>query len=264
MARKEVPASLTFLLVTLVLVGVAVNLHVFFDLPWLRRPGTTIGPGGPGELGWEGVRESVFLVHLPRCDGDGRSSGTAFSIAPGYLVTCAHVIADNVACKGEIRVIDSQGREQTAVLDSHTEEHDLALLKINDISSPPLPLVDSSLYENSDKVLRVFTIGYPLVGAASTPDQASFSGVGTISQYEDTSNRFITSGLNMNPGNSGGPVLFEDQRLVLGVASAKLDPSVGEGIGYVIPAKTLKDFFFEKTGQALPDHALPGNGGSTP
>jgi len=264
MARKEVPASMIFLLVMLAVVGVAANLHVFLDVPWLRRPGTGIGPGEPGELGWEGVRESVFLVHLPRCDGDGRSSGTAFSIAPGYLVTCAHVIADNVTCGGDIKVIDSEGREQTAVLDSHAEEHDLALLKITDVSVPTLPLADSALYEQSDAVLRVYTIGYPLVGAASTPDQASFSGVGTISQYEDSSDRFITSGLNMNPGNSGGPVLFEDQRLVLGVASAKLDPSVGEGIGYVIPAKTLKDFFFEKTGQALPDHALPGNGGSTP
>ena len=253
MARRPIPLSLKVTLVVLGLAAIVLNSLVFFDLPVFQ-----VGVRGEEESAmeeqWEGVRDSVFLVLLQRCDQQGGTSGTAFVVAPGYLITNAHVVGEAVSCESPVRVVDSLGREQEAMLDSYSDELDLALLKINDIEAPSLPLADSSLYEDSDQVLAVYTVGYPLVGAASMPDRASYSGVGSLSQYERDRELFITSGLNVNPGNSGGPVLFESERRVIGVASAKLDPSVGDDIGYAIPAKKVQDFFFEKTGQELGVH----------
>ena len=258
MRTKSTPLSLVLLLCLLALLGAAANLLVFLDMPWIRW---IFVPEGAAEepVKEEGneaaipsdLRQSIFLVALARCDNQGQTSGTGFVVAPGYIITCAHVVGDNLACGSEIRVIGTGGATQPAVLEGFSDEDDLAVLKISDTSAPVLPLAASSQYEDTDEVLRIYTAGYPLIGAASSAEKASLSGVGTISQYDSERDVFITSGLNVNPGNSGGPVLFEDERVVLGVASAKLDSSVAEGIGYVIPSNAVKDFFFEKTGREL-------------
>ena len=61
-----------------------------------------------------------------------------------------------------------------------------------------------------------------------------------------------TSGLNLNPGNSGGPIFVRDNWTVLGIARAKLPNSVGDGIGFVASVRAFETFFREKTGQELP------------
>lgn len=257
MKTKSAPLSLVLLLCLLALVGAAANLLVFLDTPWIRW--IFVHEGTAQEIEDEedaaevpsDLRQSIFLVALARCDNQGQTSGTGFVVAPGYVITCAHVVGDNLACGSEIRVIGAGGASQPAVLEGFSDVDDLAVLKVTDTSAPPLPLAESSQFEDTDQVLRVYTAGYPLIGAASSPEKASLSGIGTVSQYDPERDVFITSGLNVNPGNSGGPVLFEDERMVLGVASARLDSSIAEGIGYVIPSEAVKEFFFEKTGREL-------------
>jgi S1-C subfamily serine protease len=232
------------------LVGVCLNLLVFFDLPGLAPPRSdgqrvVIPFDGPS------LREAVFLIKVPGCASAGESQGTAFAVGQGYLVTCAHVVSDAKACGSRVRVVSSYGVDQVVELVGYAEGTDLALLRLAEPRGSVLSLADSTRYESTDEVLRVFTVGYPLVGAASTEERSSISSVGSISHYDRDSNRFITVGLNVNPGNSGGPVLFGSQKLVLGVASAKPGSVVGHGIAYVIPAETVRAFFLEVTGTAL-------------
>ncbi|MDX1998652.1 MAG: serine protease [Thermoanaerobaculia bacterium] len=241
-----------FMLLSLGVIGVALNLLVLLDIPILRPPSSSDYPpsGGP-VLDDPSLREAVYLVKVASCSGTEVHQGTAFAVTAEYLITCAHVVSEAQKCGAPIRVVDFTGVDQTADLGGYAEGTDLALLSIHGSAKSVLPLADSTLFESSDKVLRVFTVGYPLVGAASTEERSSISSVGVISQYERANNRFITSGLNVNPGNSGGPVIFEDVKLVLGVASAKLSSDVGDGIAYVITSESVRAFFLETTGQAL-------------
>lgn len=262
MTRREIPFSMKLFLFLLFFVGFASNVLIVLDVAWLnrvltpRRPvsvdggsGTTLGPVGPT---LDRLRESILLVLVPSCDGSGASSGTGFVVKPGYVATAAHVISDHYACDSEIQVVDSYSVRQAAVAVDYSDDNDVALLQISDTSIPALTLADSRNYQEVEKRIEVITIGYPLVGTASGVDRAAVSGEGNISSFDAQTNRFVTSGLNVNRGNSGGPVfLVSEEWKVIGIASAKLNVTVGEGIGYVIPINLFKGFFNNATGEAL-------------
>ncbi len=254
MRNRQIPLGLRILLFVLFFCGYALNVllavgpeRVGLDL----RPGPAPRSDEPRSE-QDALRESVLFVAVERCDGEGNHTGTAFVVAAGEAVTAAHVVAESIACGKEIRLLDHRERQVSADLEGYSDADDLALLRIDERGLPPLPLADSTRYQDAEEVVPVLTVGYPLPGAASTPDKAAVSGVGNLSQYREEDDRFVTSGLNLNTGNSGGPVLLEETLQVLGVASAKLDGSVAEGIGYVIPAATLKRFYRDKTGRVLP------------
>ena len=237
------------MLLLLGLIGVSLNLLVFLDLPLLQRPiSVRVLPPPPDD---PTLRAAVYLVKVPDCAGLGVGQGTAFAVHDEYLVTCAHVVSAAHGCASGIQVRSSAGLEQAAELVGYSEEKDLALLKVTSPPTEVLVLADSSLYEEADEVVRVFTVGFPLLGAASSEERSSFSGVGTVSGVATGTDRLITSGLNVNPGNSGGPVLLEQEKLVLGVASAKLKPEIGEGIAYIVPSNAVKAFFRTATGEDL-------------
>ncbi len=262
MTRRKIPFSMKLLLFLLFFFGFAFNVLIILDVAWLnryltpRRQGST-GSGTFSSSGPEGpmldrLREGILLVLVPKCDGNGASSGTGFVVEPGYVATAAHVISDHYACDSEIQVVDSYSVSQAAIAVDYSEGDDLALLQISDTAIPPLTLADSRNYQEVNERIEVITIGYPLVGTASGVDRAAVSGEGNISSFDAQMNRFVTSGLNVNPGNSGGPVfLVSEDWKVIGIASAKLNVTVGEGIGYVIPINLFKSFFTNATGEAL-------------
>ena len=102
------------------------------------------------------------------------------------------------------------------------------------------------------------TIGFPAF--ASTPGKASTSSTGNISNFDTTKNLFITSGMNLNSGNSGGPVFLCKKYKVVGVAVAvavlrgQITPDTApiEGISYFIPINKSKNFAFEKLNRVHP------------
>jgi S1-C subfamily serine protease len=257
MPSAEVPLRVKLLVFLLFFLGFAVNLLAFLDAEWFHyvlRAAEPAAARGRGETAQtvDHLKQGIFNVQVAACDDQGVHLGTAFVVKAGYLATAAHVVADHKACKNEIHLLDYKGLPHSAQLAAYSEDKDLALLTIADTSLPALPLADSSSYETPAAVVRVFTIGYPLPGAASSVERASISGEGTLSQYDKSTNFFITSGLNLNAGNSGGPVFIADSLQVLGIAKAKMEPTVGEGIGHVIPIDTFKTFFHETSGQSLP------------
>ncbi len=258
MRQRETPLSFKLLLITIFFAGLALNLLVFLDVHWwgyylvprtARTPTDTGTVVEPARL--EQLRESILLVLVPTCDGARLGSGTGFVIKPGYIATAAHVIGDHYACESEIRLVDSYGVEHAATAEGYSDADDLAILRITDTSIPSLRLADSRQFQEINDVVEVVTIGYPVVGEASAYDSAAVSGDGNISRFDAQDKRFVTSGLNVNPGNSGGPVFLKDSWMVVGIASAKMDVTVAEGIGYVIPVNILKQFFNTTTGDTL-------------
>lgn len=128
------------------------------------------------------------------------SIGTAWPVAPGYLVTNNHVVSDADA----ITLIDQAGREWAAWPILLDEMNDIAFLAVNDAQElpPALPLADG----RAELDTRVFTVGFPTEETSSrepTRSDGKICGLnGTGS--DDASYRTTVS---VRHGNSGGPLI---------------------------------------------------------
>ncbi|WP_269540064.1 trypsin-like peptidase domain-containing protein [Cerasicoccus fimbriatus] len=169
--------------------------------------------------------------------------GSGFIVTPdGYVLTNNHVVAggrSNVKAD-EIIVQLDDGREFEAVVVGADPQSDVAVLKLNTADGEALPylrLGDSSQLRVGD---IVFAAGNPLSigltvtqGIVSALDRtdlgiyASRNGPG----YEN----FIQTDAAINRGNSGGPLVDAEGRVV-GINSAIASTSGGSiGIGFAIP-----------------------------
>jgi S1-C subfamily serine protease len=250
MARKHAPGRASLFLFVLFFLGLAVTAFAFVDLNWthwllVKEKRAAVEPQQ-----FQRLRQSILNVRA-RCPA-GEATGTGFVVKRGYVATAAHVIAGVQTCGGTIRLVDYKGVEHVAQIAGVSDGDDLALLRFGDSTLPALQLADATRYEAASNVVRLVTIGYPLEQAgASSRDNASISGEGSLSRYIREQNVFVTSGLNLNPGNSGGPIFVRDNWTVLGIARAKLPNTIGEGIGFVASIRAFESFFREKTGEEL-------------
>lgn len=194
--------------------------------------------------------EAVIMVSTPSGLGSG------FIIHPdGYAITNAHVIQGetNIRCtmyeQGELefRRIVIKDVEIIAV-NNHL---DLALIKMEHPDGNPFPTVYVQGTEDLITGQEVFAIGSPLglertlsTGVIATT-QRSFEGL-----------TYIQTTAQINPGNSGGP-LFNRNGEVIGVTNMKIP--FGEGLGFAIPARYVRDFIRNRDAFAY-DKENPNSG----
>lgn len=160
-------------------------------------------------------------------DGCGEiQEGSGFVVAPGVVVTNAHVIA-GIA---HPMVVDGAGAHQTTVV-SFDPSFDLAVLRVNGISEPPLVLDPAQ----SQRGVQAAVLGYPGGG----PFTAVPAGV--MADFEAQGRDIYGQGLTVRnvyeiqavvrPGNSGGPLVQPDGQ-VIGVVFSR---STANGdIGYAL------------------------------
>jgi S1-C subfamily serine protease len=156
------------------------------------------------------------------------STGTGFIISQeGHVITNSHVINGASFCHGTIG--DSpMVYELEVISDGGDQELDLCLLKI--VEDQEFNYFEIEEAENINIGDQIYTIGNPKgLGLSLTK--------GTISRIK--SNGDLQLDLTVNPGNSGGPLLNEDGR-VIGVVSYLLE-SVN-GFGFAISTDNLKEF----------------------
>jgi S1-C subfamily serine protease len=153
----------------------------------------------------------------------GPAKGTGFIVdKAGLIVTNQHVVKTSewVAVQ-----MDEKTRLQAMVLAADPEK-DAAVLWINPANLPPLnPVVLLRKGETpAEEGERVFTIGSPL-------HQSKIMTTGIVSKVED---RAIISDVNINHGNSGGP-LFSSHGVVIGITTfGDLSEQGGPGIAGII------------------------------
>ena len=129
-------------------------------------------------------------------------------------------------------------------------ELDLAVLKISGVKKLP-PAIDYSHTLKLAETMPVYTFGFPFgkILATSRGNPAITIGKGSISSLRLDNNgelaRVQIDGA-LNPGNSGGPVVDNQGKLV-GVAVATI--SFSSGIGLAIPAKHLSLLLQGRLGQ---------------
>ena len=175
----------------------------------------------------------------------GKATGSGFVVAAdggsALVVTNRHVIAPKtLGAVTAIQVVFHSGKpgaERTAdaaVLAVDTDQ-DLAVLQVTGAKDLPKPLDVASAAEVSETA-SVYSFGFPFGEALSTTKGNPSLTVGraTVSSLrEDDKGDVVVIQLdgNLNPGNSGGPVVDGKGRLV-GVATAGVR---GAGIGLAIP-----------------------------
>ncbi len=164
------------------------------------------------------------------------SMGSGFIIdKSGLIVTNNHVIAH--ATKIKVKLPD--GRTFDAKLVGTDPATDIALLKVK--SSKPLPTVEFG----NDRALRVgdwvVAVGNPF-GLSNTVTAGIVSSIGRdINTADQPYTDFIQIDAPINRGNSGGPT-FDLRGQVVGMNSMIFSPTGGSvGIGFAIPASTIKD-----------------------
>jgi S1-C subfamily serine protease len=167
---------------------------------------------------------------------ENRGSGF-FIDADGHLITNAHVVNDAKRIYLHLPTIGK--RAIFADIVSFCPDRDLALLRVNEEGRAflaaefgaivPLPFGDSDIIMPTDDVLA---LGYPL------GQHGIKSSIGSISGRESGAGRtLIQMSAPVNPGNSGGPLL-NDQAKVIGVVLATV--AHAHGIGYAIPINEVK------------------------
>lgn len=142
-------------------------------------------------------------------------SGSGFVVAPGRVVTNAHVVAGVTA-----PVVEAPGGETvTGTIVYFDSEMDLAVIAVDDLDTPALPL-SQSLQPGATAVVD----GYPFGGPFSTEPARVISvqttQVDDIYSTTKVSREVYTLAADVNEGNSGGPLIAMDGS-VAGVVFAK-------------------------------------------
>ena len=189
----------------------------------------------------------------------GSGSGTGFLVdGDGTIVTNAHVVGES--SQVQVRFKDDGPLHDARVLgvDAST---DLAAIQVDASAAEgvrPLALADSGDVQVGDAAVA---IGYPL-GLDRTATAGIVSGLERQIQSPNgfSIDKVIQTDAPINPGNSGGPLLNSSGQ-VIGVNSqiATAGGSGGSvGIGFAVPANTVRDVLPELKRGATPEHAFLG------
>ncbi|XP_056170178.1 protease Do-like 2, chloroplastic isoform X2 [Syzygium oleosum] len=175
------------------------------------------------------------------------STGSAFMIGDGKLLTNAHCVEHNTQVKVKRRGDDTK---YVAKVLAKGIDCDIALLSVESEGfwKGAEPLQFGRLPHLQDAVT---VVGYPLGGDTISVTK------GVVSRIEVTSYAHGSSDLlgiqidaAINPGNSGGPA-FNDRGECIGVAFQVYRSEEAENIGYVIPTTVVSHFLndYERNGK---------------
>jgi serine protease Do len=178
--------------------------------------------------------------------GRQRSTGSGFVIdAEGYILTNAHVVSGARRVQIVLPAGNADGTLATALsgrslliparIVGLATELDLALLKVDDVKLPALPL---ATYSDVRQGETVFAFGSP-VGLRNSLTHGLVSAVAR--QVDpDSPLIYIQTDAPINPGNSGGP-LVNIRGEVVGVNTFIVSQSGGnDGLGFAIPSATAR------------------------
>jgi putative serine protease PepD len=183
------------------------------------------------------------------------SSGSGFVVdGEGHVVTNQHVVgnAENVT----VRFHD--GTEAQARVVGSDPSTDIALVELANVPADvsPLPLGSSASLEVGDPVIA---LGSPF-GLEGTVTAGIVSGLDRQIQAPDgfTIDGVIQTDAALNSGNSGGPLIDSDGRVV-GVNSQIESRTGGNvGIGYAVPIDTAKKVVDDLLAGGEVEHAYLG------
>jgi putative serine protease PepD len=164
-----------------------------------------------------------------------QGSGFVYDTA-GHIVTNQHVVDGAQS----VSVAFPNGKTYDATVVGTDSSTDVAVIKVNAPASvlKPIALADSSQVEVGDPVIAI--------GSPFGLDQTVTTGIVSALHREITSpNNFaiddaIQTDAAINHGNSGGPLLNLEGKLVGVNSQIESDSGGNDGIGFAVPSNTVK------------------------
>jgi putative serine protease PepD len=259
-------------------VGGAVGAGVALETRDDSSDGTSATPAQPVARStsaiaavYERVKDGVVEVQTSAGEGGNPfgqtpgATGSGFVIdEEGHIVTNQHVVGD--ADSAVVRFAD--GSEVDAEVVGTDPSSDIAVLDVDRPSSrlTPLTFADDVSLQVGDSVIA---IGSPF-GLEGTLTTGVISALG---REIESPNRFtienaVQTDAALNRGNSGGPVLDTEGRVVGVAAQIRSESGGSDGIGYAIPGETAQRVARELIQDGSVEHAylgvsLPDDGEAT-
>ncbi len=196
----------------------------------------------------DSVEPSVVHIGVEEANGYGRllaeGSGWVFD-GQGHIVTNAHVV------RGSLRTIVqfSDGRAMDAEVVGQDPSNDVAVLKVSTTEGLfPVQRASGVALHQGD---RVYAFGSPF-GFKFSMTEGIVSGLGRspdrITNNTEGYTNYIQTDAAVNPGNSGGPLVNTDGKLIgmnVAIATAASQRGGGgegqnSGISFAIPLATIE------------------------
>jgi hypothetical protein len=182
----------------------------------------------------------------------GRGSGSGFLFlkrgTTGYLITCAHVTRG----AEKVQIVFGSGTTAERTLEGRVigadSDRDLACVVLKDAKDLPGTLdilTKTAVAETENVYVAGFPFGRMLAAGAKNPE-ISISKVSVSSVRRDTDNRIVAVQMSgdVNPGNSGGPVV-DSKGKVVGVAQSKVS---GSSTAFAVPTEEIQGFLKGRVG----------------
>jgi len=177
------------------------------------------------------VAPSVVKIEGEGCGGIVDGSG--FVARDDLVITNAHVVAGVT----QPQVIDGNGRHKTTVV-WFDPNLDFAVLRTSNLAGDPLPIATQLMPTGTQSTV----LGYPGGGAFKADPAAiieSFTAIGrNIYDQENTSREVYSLKADIIGGNSGGPLVDKDGR-VIGIIFAH--STTYEHVGYALTMQQAVD-----------------------
>ena len=158
----------------------------------------------------------------------GREAGIGAGVlweGPELIITNAHCVQ-----RGVTPAVRAGGQWRDARVIAYDGRRDLALLAAAGVSGPMLELRDAESLRAGE---LVFAHGHPL----GVRDALAMGVIHGVSRDERTNAvRWIIADVRLAPGNSGGPLVDADGRLV------GINSMVVNGLGVAVPADVVREF----------------------
>ena len=175
-----------------------------------------------------GVRQSLVQIH------NGSRGAGAGSIwhQDGLIVTNAHVVGSR-----NLTVALPDGREMPGRVIAHDKDLDLAAVAVDATGLPNIEVGDSRSLRPGHVVLAM---GHPW-GVAGAVTAGVVIGMGASHEGHGSADReWLITNLSLRPGNSGGPMLDAEGRLV-GVSTMITGPEIAMAVPVHVAKTFLQD-----------------------
>lgn len=196
--------------------------------PFARTPVAVVGPPDSALADSPVVRDvqdSVLKVRGRAQSCRRALEGSGFVVAPRRVMTNAHVVAGTNSTSVEVRTRSGGTRQLEAEVISYDPEVDVAVLDVPDLEADPLQFRPDPAGVGEDAII----LGYPMDGPYTvTPgkirERIRLRGPDIYDQGTVTRDVYTVRAV-VRSGNSGGPMIAPDGRVLGVVFGAALDDS---------------------------------------
>jgi S1-C subfamily serine protease len=210
----------------------------------LSTNGNTEEPAGRFAKVAAATANAVVTIES-KSDQEGLQGSGVIIDGRGYIVTNNHVISEaaNNPSQFKTTVVFNDGKEVPANLVGRDPKTDLAVLKVDNVDNLTVAqLGDSDKVRVGDEVLAAgaplglrSTVTHGIISALHRPVPLSGEGSDT-----DTVIDAVQTDASINHGNSGGPLIDMESRVIgINTAGKSLSDSAS-GLGFAIPVNEMK------------------------